>query len=182
MHRLRLSFLMGTVVLLMALALSQAAPHVRHAQAAATFRIAGAVEKPGGWTVERVTKEFASDIHPVQYTIKGQQSTARCVSLLSLVQAAKPRLDPKIKNHQLAFEVMVRAKDGYAVAFSLGELLPQFGNRAVWIALDKDGQPLPDDMAPVQLLVPDDAKPARWVRAVSEITVVDGAQGRGKKE
>jgi hypothetical protein len=100
----------------------------------AMIRVDGAVEKLGTWTTERLTKEFAGDIRTVPYTLKGEKGEARCVPLLTLVRAARPRLDPKRKNHLVAFVVIVRAEDGYAAAFSLGELLPENGKREVWVA------------------------------------------------
>jgi DMSO/TMAO reductase YedYZ molybdopterin-dependent catalytic subunit len=45
-------------------------------------------------------------------------------------------------------------------------------NRKIWLALDVDGKPLPDADGPMKLVVPDDAKPARWVHAVQSISVV----------
>jgi hypothetical protein len=60
--------------------------------------------------------------------------------------------------------------------FSLAELLPQFGHRAAWLTLDEDGKPLPADTGPVELIVPGDAKPGRWVHAVAVVTLIDGAQ------
>src|SRR6185295_18777948 len=107
---------------------------------------------------------------------KNEESTARALSLLTLIQAARPRLDPKRKNHLLAFAVFVRAKDGYTTSFSLGELLPEQGKREVWIALDRNGKPLPEAEGPVRLLVIGEEKPARWTFGVTRIQVVDGAQ------
>lgn len=139
-----------------------------------SFRIEGAVEKSDDWTVERLSKEFAGEVKTVSYMRKETKEEARCVPLLSLVQAAKPRLNPKVKNHALAFVVLVRADDGYTMAFSMGELTPAVGKRDVWLALDLNGKPLSEEDGPVQLLVPQDEKPARWVHGVATITVVDG--------
>ncbi len=169
-------------LLLLSLAFVRAAPAARHTQEPETIRIGGAVEKPDAWTVERLSKEFAGDLHTVHYTLKGTKREARCVPLIALIEAAKPRLNPQIKNHELAFLVLARGKDGYTVSFSLGELLPQYGKSAVWVALDRDGKPLPEQAAPAELLVPGDVKPSRWVRALAEITLVDGTQALEKVE
>ncbi len=95
--------------------------------------------------------------------------------LFALLQAAQPRLNPNIKNHRLQFFVLVRGRDGYTAAFSLAELSPDLGGRAAWLALDEDGKPLAEDDGPVQLLVPGDAKPARWVHGVAAIVARDEA-------
>ncbi len=175
-------------ILCLMLAFAQAAPRrTREAPAKAqepppqtqtarseSLRVSGAVEKPGEWTTARLTKEFAGDLKTVSYTRKGVKGEARCLPLIAFLEAARPRVNPKIKNHTLAFVAFVRGGDGYTAAFSLGELLPQYGKRSVWLALEENGKPLGDREAPVALLSPDDGKPSRWVHGVASIAVVDG--------
>ena len=145
-------------------------------QTQSVLRVEGAVETAQEWTNERLSREFAKDIKTVSYMLKGVKGKARCLPLLTLVQAAKPRLNPKIKNHQLAFVFIASGADGYTVAFSMAELLPQYGARKVWLALDRDGKPLPPKAAPVELIAPDDGKPSRWAHGVVRLRVVDGAE------
>jgi hypothetical protein len=95
------------------------------------------------------------------------------VPLLALVNAAEPKLDPKIKNQQLRFVVVVEGKDGYMATFALAELMPDEGNREVWVAIDMDAKPLADRDAPASLIVPSDQKPERWVHGIKTIRVVD---------
>jgi hypothetical protein len=141
-----------------------------------TFRIGGAVSKPGAWDAARLRRDLTGDIRPVAYTLKGQHHTAHAVPLWALLQAAQPRINPQIKHHLLQFVVAVRGQDGYTADFTLGELSPDFGGRAVWVAWDEDGKPLTGDAGPVQILVPGDKKPARWVHALALLSVLDGAQ------
>ena len=148
----------------------------RSGQHVTSFRIAGSVDNPGVWTNERLSTELSGDVKTVTYTLKGEQSQARCVPLYALIQATRPRVSLRVKNHLLAFAVFVSADDGYTMAFSLGELAPQNGKRQVWIALDRNGQPLPDGDAPVSLIVPEDVKPSRWVHGVTKIVLVDGLE------
>jgi DMSO/TMAO reductase YedYZ molybdopterin-dependent catalytic subunit len=84
-----------------------------------------------------------------------------------------PKADPKTKNSQLRLVVIVEARDGYTVAFSLAELLADVGNRPVWLSLELDGQPLSERDGPIRLIVPEDQKPARWVHSVKSISMVD---------
>ena len=179
----KFSFAAALVSFILLPMLMSAARLETHHQPAAkqTFRIQGAVEKPAPWTAALLSKAFAGDVKLISYTLKGEKGQARCVPLLSLVQAAKPRLNAKIKNHSLAFVIVVRAEDGYMVAFSLGELLPAYGRREVWLALDHGDSPLTDKEAPIALLVPEDEKPSRWVHRVTSITVIDGTQTVGQK-
>ena len=69
--------------------------------------------------------------------------------------------------------VRVHATDGYEVAFALAELDPSLGNRHVVLADRQDGAPLPDGDGPWRLVVPDDGRPARWIRQVDAITAED---------
>ena len=140
------------------------------------FQVGGAVARPGAWGVARVRQDLPADLRTVRYTLKGKAHTAQCVPLRALVAAAQPRINPRIKHHVLQFVVLAQGQDGYAAAFTLAEMLPEFGHEAVWVALDRDGKPLPADDGPVELLVPGDTKAARWVHGVSAVTVVDEAQ------
>ena len=147
----------------------------RAAAPAATLQVSGAVAKPGAWDAARLRRDFAGDIKTITYTLKGKTHTAHAVPLLDLVQAAEPRFNPNIKNHRLQFIVLVRGRDGYTAAFSLAELSPDLGQRAAWLTLDEDGQPLPAESGPANLVVPGDAKPGRWVHGVAAIVVRDEA-------
>jgi hypothetical protein len=146
------------------------------ADAAASFTVTGDVKTAGTWDADRISRELKSDVQPVTYTIKGQTHAARCVPLLSLIEAAHPNVNPRIKHHELQFIVIVQAFDGYTADFSLPELLPSIGNRSVWIALDEDGKPLNEEGGALQVIVPSDVKPARWVHGITTITVIDGAK------
>ena len=141
-----------------------------------SLQIAGAVSQPRSWSVAQIQHELPGSVHPLAYTLKGKHHTAQVVSLWTLLQASSPRLNPRIKHHALQFVVAVQGQDGYCADFTFGELSPEFGHRAVWVALAEDGQPLLGDFGPVELLVPDDLQPARWVHSVRLITVLDMAQ------
>src|ERR1700722_10756507 len=139
----------------------------------------GAVTQPSDWTVARLHDELSAQIKPIKYTSGGKPHTSNCVPLTALLKAAGVSIDlkmggdPKTKNAQLREVVIITGRDGYAVDFSLAELLPDIGNRAVWLALDMDGQPLPAADGPVKVIVPDDAKPGRWVRELASISVIN---------
>ena len=138
-----------------------------------TFQVTGVVTKPRTWTVQQIQTQFPGQIQTVSYSFKGTNHSAHCLSLLTLLQAAQPNVNPRIKHHLLSFVVFVQGRDGYTIPFTMGELMPDFGNRSAWVALDEDGKPLPDDAGPVELLVPEDKQAARWVHAISTITVTD---------
>ncbi len=147
---------------------------------AGDFQVAGAVVKPADYSPDMLRKQFRSSLQTITYTRRGVHHTAHAVPLLTVVQAAQPRISPQIKNHALQFVVLVAGHDGYTAAFSFGELSPDFGRRAVWLAMDEDGRPLGDGaVGEVNLVVPEDAKAGRWVHSVERITVVDEVQAAG---
>jgi len=148
---------------------------------ASTFCVEGAVTKPATWTAERLAKEFAADLRTIEYERKGEKETARCVPLLDMIQAAVPKLDPKAKNAALAFAVVVRGADGYSTCFSMGEMTADVGKREVWVALERNGHPLPGADGPVELIVPTDGKPSRWVHGVARIVLIDGRAATTEK-
>lgn len=76
---------------------------------------------------------------------------------------------------ELARHLLVTARDGYRVVYSLAELdpatQPHAGNA---ILADRcNGKPLNADDGPLRLLFPGDHRPARWVRQLQSITVID---------
>jgi DMSO/TMAO reductase YedYZ molybdopterin-dependent catalytic subunit len=161
-----------------------ATPMALAADADNVIRVGGQVAQASDWTAARLEKELATDMQTVQFTSHGQQHAAKCVSLLDLLKAAGvetdlkmgPKVDPKEKNYALRLMVIVAGRDGYTAAFSLGELLPDVGHEDAWLAVEVDGKALGDADGPARLIVPGDAKPARWVRGVGTISIVDGAK------
>jgi hypothetical protein len=71
------------------------------------------------------------------------------------------------------------AADGYQVVFSLTELDAAFGGRNVVLVDRQDGHPLSQKDGPLRLVVGGDKRPARWIREVETIEVVDGSSGPG---
>lgn len=141
-----------------------------------SLKVTGDVKKSESWTISRLKTEFAGQVKSMSYTLKGEKHTAHAVPLRILIDTEGIRVNPHIKHHELQFHIDVTGHDGYTVAFSLAELLPEIGNRAVWVALDRDDKALPSNEGPpLDLIVPDDVKPARWVHGIVSVTVVDGA-------
>jgi hypothetical protein len=72
----------------------------------------------------------------------------------------------------LGYVLVVEAADGYRASFSLGEVDPELTGRTVLLADLRNGAPLEGDLGPLRLVVPDDRRPARWVRQVTAVRVV----------
>lgn len=84
-----------------------------------------------------------------------------------VLNAAKP-----LHGKQLLQYVVVNAADGYSVIFSLAELEEVTGATSNVLLADKvEGNPLTEKEAPLQLVVPSDKRPERFVRMVTSLTV-----------
>lgn len=108
----------------------------------------------------------------VQATAHGQSLDCEGVSLAAVLRAAGALPADKLPGPQLARYVLVDARDGYRVLYSLAELDPGTGKRRVLLADRCDGAALGEEDGPLRLIAPEDARPARWVRQVKSITVV----------
>lgn len=73
--------------------------------------------------------------------------------------------DPKPALRQ---SVIVAGRDGHAVAFSMGELMPDFGNRPVLLSVTVDGEPTQDG---VRAVSPGDGRGARYVKDVVSVEI-----------
>jgi hypothetical protein len=132
-------------------------------------------------TADQIKTRFANQVKEITYASHGQPHKAHAVSLLAVLQASglnteikmDPNANPRTKMPFLHDAVVVTGRDGYGVAFSVPELLPDIGATDAWLSIDADGAALSAAQAPVQLIVPDDKKPGRWVRGVADISVID---------
>jgi DMSO/TMAO reductase YedYZ molybdopterin-dependent catalytic subunit len=77
-----------------------------------------------------------------------------------------------LKGKALASYVVVTAKDGYRVVFTVAELDPAMTGSDVLLVDTMDGKPLTDAQGPLRLVVPHDKTGARWVRMIERLDVV----------
>ena len=99
-------------------------------------------------------------------------STFQGVPLMEVLQAAGVPAGESLRGKALTTVVVITASDGYKVTFSLAELDAGLGSRQVIVADSEDGKPLPPTTGPLRLVVPEDKRPARWVRMVKSVRVV----------
>jgi DMSO/TMAO reductase YedYZ molybdopterin-dependent catalytic subunit len=88
-----------------------------------------------------------------------------------LVRAGVP-LGDKLRGAAFQLVVLARARDGYAVVFTLADFDEAFNDRTILLAATEDGKPLPESAAPFRLVVPGDKRAARWVRMVTRLKIV----------
>ncbi|HVI58710.1 MAG TPA: molybdopterin-dependent oxidoreductase [Luteimonas sp.] len=108
----------------------------------------------------------------VEATAHGQSLRCEGVALAALLRHAGALPEEPLRGAQLARYVLVDARDGYRALFALADFDPTLGNRAAYLIDRCNGEPLGDDVGPLRLIVPDEQRPARWVRQVHAITVV----------
>ena len=87
-----------------------------------------------------------------------------------LIEAGIP-FGEALKGPALARVIIASAPDGYRVAYAVAELDAAFTDQVVLLADRRDGRPLLPDTGPLQIVVPDDKRPARWIRQVNKIEV-----------
>ncbi len=112
-------------------------------------------------------------------TSHGKTLSCEGVSLLALLRASGAMPEDPLRGKDLARTVQVQARDGYRAVFSLAELDPTLGARKVLVVDRCDGKLLDDETGPLRLMVPEDSRPARWVRQLQAITV-DSASAEAK--
>jgi hypothetical protein len=71
----------------------------------------------------------------------------------------------------MSLYVLVEAADGYRAVFALPELDAGFTDRKIYLATMRDGKPLSEKEGPFRIVVPDDKRPARWVRQVTALRI-----------
>ncbi len=102
----------------------------------------------------------------------GTKITYSGVSLRSLLEKVRVPSGKELRGEALRQIVVVSARDGYAVPFTIGELDPTFGNLRAILVYRQDGKPLFQYQGPFRLLCPKDKAGARSVRIVQTIRVL----------
>jgi hypothetical protein len=77
----------------------------------------------------------------------------------------------KLRGKALAQYLLVEAADGYRVVFALTEFDSDFTDRKIYLAVKRDGKPLSEKEGPFRIVVPDEKRPARWVRQVTAFKI-----------
>jgi hypothetical protein len=148
------------------------------AQEAAKITVRGDVVQQRQWSTEELKKQFPDQIQNIKFSSSKEnpQQTGTGIPLLTLIQAAAPKVEKTPKHHDLTFFVVVEARDTYRVFFSLAELLPQGGTAQAWLIWDVDGKTLLEKEAPYRLVVLSDRGRDRQIYAITTIRLIDGAK------
>jgi hypothetical protein len=81
-------------------------------------------------------------------------------------------LGKELKGKALSTYVLATARDGYAVVYTLTEMDTAFTDSEILLADRAKGQPLSAAQGPFRIVVSSDKKPARSLRMLERIDVV----------
>jgi DMSO/TMAO reductase YedYZ molybdopterin-dependent catalytic subunit len=133
------------------------------------LQISGAVKQPLTLTSDDLAKMPRAS---VKTTSNGLETTFEGVWLHEILKRAGVPLGGELRGKALTSYLLVEAKDGYQVLFSLAEIDPAFTENQVLVADKADGKSLVGSQGPFRLVAAKDKPGARSVRMVTKIEVV----------
>jgi hypothetical protein len=105
--------------------------------------------------------------------IHGRPATFEGAALHAVLEKTGVQFGESVRGKRLASCLLVEAADGYRAVIALPEIDPAFTDRQIVLAFAKDGKPLDDKEGPYRIVIPDEKRPARWVRQVTALKIVD---------
>lgn len=113
----------------------------------------------------------------------GQEITYSGVALVDVMQKAGMNFKENLHGKYLTAYLLVEAADKYRVLFSLPEFDPNYTDKLILVATKKEGKLLSPEEGPFRFIVPDDKRPARWIRQVRMLSLLDSVslEDRNKK-
>ncbi len=93
------------------------------------------------------------------------------VDIQLLLNKAGVSFGKDVRKQTLDSYMYIKAADGYSVIYALAEIDTAFSNNQIILALMKDGNILPQNYKPYQIIATGEKKHARMVRMVTEIDV-----------
>ena len=124
------------------------------------------------------------DMEAVKVAIKspdGNTNTYEGVKLHEILRRAEVPLGDALRGPALTLCLLVKATDGYQVAFSLPELDPAFTTRQAVLAYRRDDMDLPSNAGPLRLVIPDEKRQSRSVRQVTELEILRIGESKSKE-
>ena len=138
----------------------------------ATLRITGAVNTSLNLSVgdlKSLPRKTLSVVNPHNKKTEAYEG----VPLEELLHKAGVPHGEQLRGPAMAMYVIAEAEDGYRVAFSLAELDSGILDSEIIVADTMDGSPLPPKEGPFRIVAPHEKRPARWVRMLKSITVMN---------
>jgi hypothetical protein len=101
----------------------------------------------------------------------GIKTTHEGVLLRDVLAKAGVAFGEQLRGKALARAVIATAADGYQVAYAIAELDAAFNDHTILVVDRRDGKPLLPDSGPLQIVVPQDKRAARWIRQLTRLEV-----------
>lgn len=111
--------------------------------------------------------------HEVTLTLHGEAQACTGPLLADVLAKLGAPSRGDIRGKALLMAVVIEARDGYRVAFTLGELDPLLGKAEVVLADRCNGAALSEEDGPFRLAVKGDTRGARSVRQVANLRLVE---------
>lgn len=109
--------------------------------------------------------------HTVKATEHGTAASFSGVYLSDVLAKVDAPAGEALHKEALAKYLMAEAADGYRVVYALAEFDASFTDRKILVATSRDGKPLDDKAGPFEIVVPDEKRPARWVRQLTALRI-----------
>ena len=94
------------------------------------------------------------------------------VLLYDLLSRAGAPMGDSVEGKNQTWYLQAEALDGYKVIFALPEIDTSFGLNSILLADVKDGAPLGKKASPLEIVVPNQHRHARWIRQVAKLRVL----------
>ncbi len=95
------------------------------------------------------------------------------VAVRSILEKAGVGFGEALRGKQMSLCLLAQATDDYRVVFALPEMDPAFTDKQIILAFSKDGKPLDAKEGPYRIVIPDEKRPARWIRQVTTLKIVN---------
>jgi DMSO/TMAO reductase YedYZ molybdopterin-dependent catalytic subunit len=136
----------------------------------ASFRVSGEVSNPGKFSIHDINALPRTTVKAKDK--EGKEHTYEGTLLSAVLERAGVSFGKELRGKNLVKYILIKARDGYEVVFSLPEVDPEFTDQSILIATRVDGKTLPPGEGLFRLVVPNDKKHARWVRNVSAVRIL----------
>jgi DMSO/TMAO reductase YedYZ molybdopterin-dependent catalytic subunit len=168
---MRKKVLVFTALFLSLLAFAQGNSGLAQVGGAPTLHVGGAVQTPLTLTVADL-KQMPRKTLTVTNPHSQKKETYEGVALEEILRKAGAPNGEKMRGPAMATYVLAEASDNYRVVFSLAEIDSGILDSEIIVADTMDGAPLSEKEGPFKIVAPHEKRPARWIRMVTAITLI----------
>jgi hypothetical protein len=110
--------------------------------------------------------------HTMRVKVHEKEVEYQGVFLADILKSVGTPMGKDLRGKALSSYVLATARDGYQIVYSLAELDPALTEGDALIAEKSDGKPLGPTHGPFQIVMPHDKRPARSVRMLERIDIL----------